>query len=138
MLYSKFNLRSQQENEPVEAFITDLFNLAEHCNFGSLREELIRDRIVVGIRDKNLSQLESDLTLEKAVNLVRQRKTVRKQKFLNAEEKSIGYVRKMKGKSVRQENQKTKQDNQSKHSHSGKCGRCLGPKHAVKDCPAKE
>ena len=49
---AKFNLRSQQENEPVEAFITDLFNLAEHCNFGSLREEIIRDRIVVGIRDK--------------------------------------------------------------------------------------
>ena len=82
-----------EENEPVEAFITNLFNLAEHCNFGSLRAELIRNRIVVGIRDKNLSeklQLESDLTLEKAVNLVRQRETVRKQQeFLNAEEKSI-------------------------------------------------
>ena len=37
-------------------FITDLFNLAEHCNFGVLREELIRDRIVVGIRDKALSE----------------------------------------------------------------------------------
>ena len=81
MLYSKFNLRSQQENKPVEAFITDLFNLAEHCNFGCLRGELIRDRIVVGIRDKNLSeklQLESDPTLGKAVNLVRQREIVRK------------------------------------------------------------
>ena len=115
---AKFNLRSQQENEPVEAFITYLFNLAEHCNFGSLREELIRDSIVVGIRDKNLSeklQLESDLTLEKAVNLVRQRETVRKQQeFLNAEEKSIGYVKKMKGKPVQQESQKTKQDDQSK------------------------
>ena len=48
----KFNLRSQQESEPVETFITDLFSLAEHCKFGTLREELIRDRIVVGIRDK--------------------------------------------------------------------------------------
>ena len=76
---AKFNLRSQQENEPVEAFITDLFNSAEHCNFGSPCEELIRDRILIGIRDKNLSeklQLESDLTLEKAVNLVRQRHRV--------------------------------------------------------------
>ena len=126
----------------MEAFITDLLNLAEHCNFGSLREELIRGRIVVSIRDKNLSeklQLGSDLSLEKAVNVVRQRETVRKQQeFLNAEEKFIGYVKKMKGKPVRQESQKTKKDDQSKHSHSGKCGRCLGPKHAVKDCPAKE
>ena len=138
---AKFNLRSEQESEPVEVFITDLFNLAEHCNFDSLREELIRDRIVVGIRDKNLSeklQLESDRILEIAVNLVRQRETVRKQQeFLNAEEKSIGYVKKMNGKPVRQESQKNKQDDLSKHSHSGKCSRCLGPKHAVKNCPAK-
>jgi hypothetical protein len=59
-------------------FITDLFNLAEHCNFGVLREEFIRDRIVVGIRDKALSeklQLEADLILEKAVNFVRQKET---------------------------------------------------------------
>lgn len=27
---AKFNLRSQQENEAVDVFITDLFNLAEH------------------------------------------------------------------------------------------------------------
>jgi hypothetical protein len=59
-------------------FITDLFNLAEHYNFGVLREEFIRDRIVVGIRDKALSeklQLEADLILEKAVNFVRQKET---------------------------------------------------------------
>ena len=62
----------------------------------------------------------------------------KQQDFLNAEEKSTGYVKKMKGKPVRQESQKTKQDDQSKHSHSGKCSRCLGPKHAVEDCPAKE
>ena len=43
----------------------------------------------------------------------------------------------MKGKPVRQESQKTKQDDQSKHSHSGKRGRCLGPNYAVKDCPAE-
>ena len=79
---AKFKLQSQQESEPVETFITDLFSLAENCKFGSLREELIRDRIVVGILDKRLSeklQLEADLTLEKAMNLVRQRETVRKQ-----------------------------------------------------------
>ena len=94
---AKFNLRNQQQNESAEVFITDLFNLAEHCNFGVLREELIRDRIVVGIRDKSLSerlQLEAELTLEKAVNFVRQKETVRKQKgFLGAEgRQSIDFV----------------------------------------------
>ena len=82
---AKFNLRSQQENETVDVFITDVFNLAEHCNFGVLREELIRDRIVVGIRAKALSeklQLEADLTLEKAMNFARQKETVRKQQLV--------------------------------------------------------
>lgn len=56
--------------------------LQEHCNFGVLREELIRDRIAVGIRDKALFeklQLEADLTLDKAVNVARQKETVRRQ-----------------------------------------------------------
>ena len=33
---AKFNLRSQQENEAVDMFITDVHNRAEHCNFGVL------------------------------------------------------------------------------------------------------
>lgn len=47
-----------------------MFRLAESCNFGELREELIRDRIAVGVRNTKLSevmQLQSDLTLEKAI-----------------------------------------------------------------------
>ncbi|CAB3997437.1 Hypothetical predicted protein, partial [Paramuricea clavata] len=63
---AKFNLRSQQEGETVDVFITDLFNLAEHCNFGVLREELIRDRIVVGIREWNngLGELEGEYEIK--------------------------------------------------------------------------
>ena len=53
---AKFNLRSQQEGESVETFITDLHCLAEHCEFGVLKDELIRDRIVVGLKDKKLSE----------------------------------------------------------------------------------
>ena len=43
---------------------------------------MIRDRIVVGIRDNNLSQkmqLEPNLTLTKAIELARQSESVKKQ-----------------------------------------------------------
>ena len=63
MLYEK-----QDEGEPMDAFMTDLYRLSEHCNYTSLRDELIRDRIVVGILNTALSeklQLDADLTLEK-------------------------------------------------------------------------
>ena len=46
---AKFNKHSQLPDKPVEQFST--YNLAADCNFGELKDELIRDRIVVGIRD---------------------------------------------------------------------------------------
>ena len=78
-------MRVQQGGESVDSFTTDLYILAEFCVFGELHDELIRDRIVVGIRDKNFSerlQLESDLTLSKAINTVRQKEVVKKQQTL--------------------------------------------------------
>ena len=38
---AKFNMRVQREVEPVNNFLTDLYSLAEHCNFGTLHDELI-------------------------------------------------------------------------------------------------
>jgi hypothetical protein len=142
---AKFNLRSQQEGETVDVFITDLFNLAEHCNFGVLREELIRDRIVVGIRDKALSeklQLEADLTLEKAVNFARQKENVRKQQgFLRGDGKQqIDYVTVGKFAKIGK-NEKSnfkEQDKGQRHKGNGKCSRCLGPMHPKKSCPAND
>ncbi|UYV64645.1 hypothetical protein LAZ67_3001472 [Cordylochernes scorpioides] len=79
---AKFNSRIQEDREPVDEFITSLYKLADSCEFEGLHEQLIRDRIVVGVRDKALSermQLDSELTLEKAVKLVRQQEAVRQQ-----------------------------------------------------------
>nr|CAI5835582.1 unnamed protein product [Callosobruchus analis] len=58
----KFNLRVQKPGESVDAFITSLHSLAEHCNYGTLKEELIRDRIVAAER-----QLKETLTLQQCV-----------------------------------------------------------------------
>ena len=63
-----FNLRCQEEGETREQFITSLYQLVEDCKYGALKDQMIRDRIVVGIRDKVLSQclqLDPDLTMEK-------------------------------------------------------------------------
>ena len=75
MLYMKarFHLRVQNYGETVEGFIRSLHELAEKCDFGN-KSEQIGDRVVIGIRDKELSeklQLLPDLTLDKACELVR-------------------------------------------------------------------
>ena len=62
--HAKFNLRFQKENESVDNFITDLFTFAQHCNYGTLHDEMVRDRIVVRLKDKTLSEkLQLKLTL---------------------------------------------------------------------------
>ena len=79
---AKFNSRCQEPDEPVETFVTALYNLAEHCGYEALHDEMIRDRIVVGIQDRKLSeklQLDPTLTLEKAITTVRQVEAVKKQ-----------------------------------------------------------
>ena len=72
----------QEANESVDAFITSLHTLAEHCKYGDLQDELIRDRIVVGLADLKLSermQMEDKLTLQKAMDMARQSEEVKRQ-----------------------------------------------------------
>ena len=52
---AKFNQRSQQEGETVDQFVTALHQLVEYCSYGNLREEMIRDRLVVGLQDASVS-----------------------------------------------------------------------------------
>ena len=46
---AKFNRRCQLVGETADQFIASLYNLADNCNYGNLKNEMIRDRLVVGI-----------------------------------------------------------------------------------------
>ena len=78
----ELNRRRQEEGESVDSFITALYTLAEHCGYGELHDEMVRDRIVVGIRNGALSeklQLNADLTQQTAITQLRQAEAVKKQ-----------------------------------------------------------
>ena len=75
-----FNKRDQKEGESVKEYITVLHELVETCDYGTLRDKMLRDCLVVGIRDAALSdklQLEAKLTLEMAKKMVRQKEAVK-------------------------------------------------------------
>lgn len=79
---ARFNSRKQLKDESVDSFVTDLFSLVEHCGYGQLRDEMVRDRLVVGLLDATLSekmQLDPELTLEKVLSMARHSEAVRKQ-----------------------------------------------------------
>lgn len=82
---AKFNQRWQEPGESVDSFITALYGLAEYCGYSDLHDEMIRNRIVVGLRDARLSeklQLDPDLTLEKAIMQVQQAEAIKQQQAL--------------------------------------------------------
>lgn len=154
---AKFNSRFQQPGESAESFITDVYKLAEHCRYGDLHEEMIRDRIVVGIRDAKLSerlQLDPNLTLDKTITQVRQNEEIKRQQPIIRREKSevkevnvdaVVTKRTSKAKMTLQKAEGTVQRTQSFYNATPKikqmdsCKRCgKSPQHPWKLCPARE
>ena len=61
---ARVNRRNKREGESAEQFITQLYALVETCEYGELTDDMLRDRIVVGIRNQTLSQrLQTDPSL---------------------------------------------------------------------------
>ncbi|OXU26401.1 hypothetical protein TSAR_009769 [Trichomalopsis sarcophagae] len=71
----KFYTRSKKNNEPIEAYIADLKEKAKTCNFGDLTDSLVRDMVILDIKDKHLRKIlfqEKELDLPKLTLLYRQ------------------------------------------------------------------
>ena len=80
---ARFYQRRQHVGETVEAFIRNLYELAEYCEFDDRRDEQIRDRMVIGLLDKRLSQrsqMNPGLDLQSAIEMARQEELVRQNK----------------------------------------------------------
>ena len=148
MIYERvvFNRRKQEDGESVETFITALYSLVEHCEYGNLREEMIRDRIVAGVCDSALSlklQLKDKLALEEAVTYAREAEMIKKQQPLVREEQkhsaSVSAVNKRGG---RQDSRriKTRTSPGAKQATNGQaCTRCSkSPPHDCQQCPAHD
>lgn len=111
---------------------------------------MIRDRIVVGIRDTALSQklqLDPDLTLEKAKTQVRQREAVQEHQqqmkggFKTSSPVDAVPVRRYQQREQRNKTTKTYQHARSDRpgqSTSDKCPRCGKGSHPRQQCPARD
>ena len=152
---ARFNRRCQNEGESVEQFITNLYQLAENCQYGGMKAEMIRDRIVVGIKDVALSQklqLDPDLTLEKAKTQVRQREAVQEHQQQIKEgfkptktPTAVDAVRRQHQPQLQQATggKTTNTYQQIRHNKPGhatpdKCFRCGKGFHPRQQCPAKD
>ena len=159
-----FNQRSQQSGENVETYIRVLYDLAEHANFPD-KDSAIRDRLVVGLQDRELSeklQLQTELTLKTAIQIARQHELVKEQ--MRAQRSSGASIDSVKRQGDSHSNTgRYRGSRRSSGSHRGgqgdrrgdhgghhapprggrggrfsaKCMRCGGPSHRYNDCPSK-
>ena len=144
---AKFNRRVQYDNESVEEFINSLHVLAEHCEYGDLHDQMIRDRIVVGLKDGNVSQrlqLDPDLTLKKAQDIVREMDAVKRQQSelrsqSELRNKDIDSIRSAKYKSrLEQKDKSTGKSSSRDLQNKQSCFRCgKDPSHSRERCPAR-
>ena len=145
-------LANQLPGESVEQYITELYALVETCEYGNLTDDMLRDRIVVGIRNAAVSkrlQLDLDLSLEKAKRRVRQEEAVNDQQRLLKGDTSLPEALMVNGVAGKQRN------SQRSHNYAtaGRttprtprgpfqdrkqiCSRCGHNKHVGKEkCPA--
>ena len=139
---ARFNLRRQEEGESVDSFVTSLHCLAEHCGYKGLKSKMIRDRIVVGLRDANLSmklQMAADLNLEKAVTIARQSEAVQQQQgVVRGEPGAVNSIDfRKKGKKVQNRHLSQAQTPPTRPPQKQTCTRCgKSPEHSRQKCPA--
>lgn len=145
----KFFTRNHEEGENFDKYYSELRRLSDTCNFQSLRDSLIRDRIICGVRDAALRERllrEMDLTLEKCVTICRTSELSKEQSKTLENQQSVNQIKKKKFGKGKQRGQGQRQSGGQGHRHSGytpkkqngKCTYCGYSTHgpSKEDCPA--
>ncbi|XP_020556682.2 uncharacterized protein K02A2.6 [Oryzias latipes] len=128
----KFFTHDQKQGIPFDQYLAELHTLSKTCEFGTLRDSLVRDRIVCGTADNGLRERllrETGLTLDKCVSMCRAAETTRAQaKELRRDDTTVHAIQK--------ERKKNKTYPKQEEKHAGfKCGKC-GNSHKPRSCPA--
>ena len=96
----------------------DLYRLVEHCEYGELREQLLRNRIVVGVIDDALSdrlQAQADVTLYQSVQISRQAEARKQQRGVVRDTRNVNTTVEF----VKRDQRSSTKPNTARHS--GKC-----------------
>lgn len=73
-----FFTRNKKEDESYDSYVTELRQLASSCEFSTLTDSLIRDRLILGITDTAMKERllrEADIDLNKALDVCRAAET---------------------------------------------------------------
>ena len=137
----RFNYRKQEAGESISAYLTELRTIAKNCQHENITpDEILRDRIVLGIRDDKMRERllrYNDLTLQKAVDLIKQRNKpsnkLVKLMGVSVSVNALNQVRSKRNRPPTPSRARKPKWNQPQPSRAN-CGRC-GTTHAKQKCP---
>lgn len=133
----KFNTRNQEQGETIDQYATELRKLASTCEFKDLRDGLIRDRMICGINNQTIRERllrESDLTLEKALNICRASEHS-KQQMKTISGTHNANIDALKRRTGRNFTNVTESPRAQANDRRMSCGNC-GTYHKPRSCPA--
>ena len=123
-----FNICDQQSHETINEYVNKLRGLSETCEFGTLRDSSIKDRIVLGTKNKQVRVTllnQKELTLDKVLSVCRSSELT-EQHLLKLNDNSTLSVNSLQNVLRKEREWKREQRN---------CKYC-GFKHARRKCPA--
>lgn len=140
----KFFNRHQKEDKTVQAFLVELRRQAEKCNFGSMVDRMLRDRLVCGVRSEEVRKrllARREVTLKEAENIALAAEAaadnVAAMKLPRSVESEINAVTPGTGQGKRPNTQKTYNKARYKRRDSSSpdgCQRCGARSHAADSC----
>ena len=143
-----FNSSTQGPDEGIDEFVNRLRKQASSCKFGTLTVEMIRDRIVIGLQDRNTKLRllkEEDLDLNKTVNICRASEIASRQLKSMKLGQTSEQVNTVGTQAKRFNNKQPRKSNPTRNTRGKrkpkqtvtKCTRCGGPeKHKLEECRA--
>ena len=143
---------ANQENEDIYQYLNRLRKLASTCAYGALCDELIRDRLVIGIKSHEVRKRllrEKALTLNTALDIIRAAETASDQlKKIDGEIETSVHAVKHRGKkpdlTQRVETVKHCKYCETNHNlreclaHGKKCSKCNVKNHFAKMCRGRD
>ena len=135
-----FNSAFQHESESFEEYLIRIQGLIETCEFNTFRDDLLRDRIVLGINNKELKiklMTKPDLTLEKAIDICKVDEITKLRIKKLEPEQAVNIIKREKQKGMRSckfcGNKHAFEKGQCP-AYGKKCKKCNGNNHFAKVC----
>lgn len=151
--YERFQFmnRKQREGENFNCYLIELKKLAATCEYGTMKDSIIKDMIVLGVRNNKLREnllKDTDLTLQKATDIANAAEKAQEQASSMSTNKEDVFKISDKGRSNKKPNKSTKLPRDCKFcggrhiwgrnncpAYDKDCHVCKKKNHYAKHCP---